>query len=275
MDKLRIYQEKTLRKLRRFRKNLLFSFLKSNKNTVPMFIMGYGRSGTSILLNILDHDSRIEALGENDHKIAKNYMLLYEKLNPVTKNSKAQVLVMKPILNSFDAYRILEEYNNAKIIWMVRDYKDVIASAIKKFGPTVANYMKNYVLYNKGNNWISSGLPDDTLKILKNLEKTDFTIYDWMAIVWWSINRTILLNNLLLKNRFLLVYYENLVTNPKEALNQIYNFIGIPYKFKFEKYIYRSSIGKGINIHLNPATEAMCNNLITEINKLYYFKVTK
>jgi len=227
--------------------------------------MGYGRSGTTMMLNIFERDNRIETLGENDSKIAKNFMLIYEKLNPAIENSRAQVLVMKPILNSFDASRILEEYNNAKIIWMIRNYKDVIASAIKKFGPIVANYMKNYVLYNKkGNNWISSGLPDNTLKILNNLDTTEFTMYDWMALVWWSVNRTVIIDKLFKSDRFFLLSYEKLVSEPDLWLKLVYEFIGLPYNFEMAKYIHSASVGKGAPVQLSHTITKMCDDLTRE-----------
>ena len=40
--------------------------------------MGYGRSGTTMVLNAFDRDMRIEILGENDPRIAKNYLLIYQ-----------------------------------------------------------------------------------------------------------------------------------------------------------------------------------------------------
>lgn len=82
----------------------------------------------------------------------------------------------------------------------------------------VADYLKNLVLYKKGNNWISSGLPYDTLKIFNNLDTTDFTNYDWMALVWWSVNRTIIINRLFENDRFFLLSYENLVIEPDLSL---------------------------------------------------------
>lgn len=73
------YQEKIFRQLRRSKKNLMFSLHKPYKSTQPVFIMGYGRSGTTMMLNIFERDNLIEALGENDPKVAKNFMLIYEK----------------------------------------------------------------------------------------------------------------------------------------------------------------------------------------------------
>ena len=121
------YQEKVFRRLSRYKKELLCSVRKPFKNTLPVFIMGCGRSGTTMMINIFHRDNRTESLNENSPKIAENYMLVFDRIPQAISGSKAPILVMKPILNSFDALELLKTYYNSKIIWMLRDYKDMVA----------------------------------------------------------------------------------------------------------------------------------------------------
>jgi len=263
------YQEKIYRRLICYKKRLLFANRRPYHNTLSIFIMGCGRSGTSMMVNIFQRDDRIEALAENDPKVAQNFMLVYEKIAPAIEYCKAPVLIMKPILNSFDASRLLEMHDRGKIIWMLRDYKDMVASSIEKFGPVVSGYIKNLVLFKNGNSWLSSGIPSETLNMLSNIDSTAFTDYDWMGLVWWTVNRTIMLDRLYQSGRFLLLEYENIVRHPDAVLTQVYNYIGLQYKDRAGKYVSAASVGKGADIPIHPYVRELCENLAHDLTQIH------
>lgn len=265
---LQEYEEKILRRFVIYTKPLLFAVRRPHKNTYPLFIQGCGRSGTTMLLNILIRDSRLEVLGENDPKIAKNFMLVKDNIRPAIEHSKAQVLAMKPILNSFEASSLLKDYSRSKIIWMLRDYRDMTMSSIQKFGSSVSDWMKNFVLLKGGNNWLSLGTPTPTLKILSNLDPSGFTDYDWMALVWWSVNHTVILDKLHQNERFLLLRYEDLVGDPHCWLRRVYHHIGLQYRAGASRYIHWASVGKGISIRFHPIVKQMCENLASKLMHL-------
>ncbi len=145
---MREYRWKVIRRLQRYKKQLIFSLRKPYANSSPIFIMGYGRSGTSMMVNVCDLDGGIDSRHENDPRVHENYMLVPEKLCTEIEKCKANVLVMKPILDSFHASRMLTSFRRAKIIWMLRNYQDVTASSIRKWGPLAADYMKDLVSSN-------------------------------------------------------------------------------------------------------------------------------
>lgn len=262
------YQEKIFRRLSRYKKALIFSIRKPFRDTLPVFIMGCGRSGTTMMINIFHRDHRVESLDENNPKIAENFMLVPERIPQTISASKAPVLVMKPILNSFEALDLLKTYNNSRVVWILRDYKDMVASSTKKFGTVVSDYMKNLVLYNKRNNWLSLGVPANTREILSTIDSSDFTSSDWMALVWWSVNRTIILDRLSDSDRFLLVHYEALVRNPDSLLKVVYQFIGLKYHYKAAEYIHPTSVGKGAAIQLQSQVKKMCDNLVESLPRI-------
>jgi hypothetical protein len=137
----------------------------------------------------------------------------------------------------------------------------MVASSIKKFGIEVSGYMKDFVLYRKGNNWLSNGLTEDYREIIMSLDTSEFTQLDWMALVWWSVNKTIILDRLTEYDRFCIVRYETLVRNPEIELKLVYNFIGLKYRKKAAKYIRTVSVGKGSGVELNPQVKKLCQNL--------------
>lgn len=260
----------------RITKNFMHAFGRKIEKTIPVFIMGYGRSGSSMLFKIFERDLRIRAFGENHPAVAKNYLLRYDLLQKIINNSKFEAVVFKPILNSFDISKLLSIYPHGVYIWLVRDFQDVVASAIKRFGPNVANYLKNYIEHGKGDNWISKGLPDATKNKIQNFTKNlTLNTEDWMALVWWAVNHTIIKEELYNVNSLYIIRYEDLVSNPEPILNEIYKTIGISYQKSLGKYIHKKSVGKGAGLKINKNIYQICLDLDNQIFNLTESKKTE
>lgn len=255
------YPEKISRRLWRYRKEIIYTRRKSQPNTRAVFIMGCGRSGTTMMINIFHRDPQVEALDENDPKISQNFMLELPKVSEAITTSKAPVLMMKPILNSFDAAYLLKTHSRSKVLWVIRDYRDMIASSLKQFGTKVSEYIKNFVVYDNGYNWLARGMPKETQKIISDLDTLNFTSQDWMALVWWSVNRTVVKDKLSECDRFLLVRYETLVREPISVLKSVYNFLGLQFHKRAIRYIHAAAIGKGAEIELHGQVKDLCQDL--------------
>ncbi len=264
LDKFADYHEKITRHLINYKKFFNWTF-NGSKYTTPVFIMGCGRSGTRMMLNILERDERIQVLRENDPKIARNYLLIKEFIRPAIDSCRAPVLLMKPILNSFEASNLLSEYDQAKAIWIFRNYKDMAASSVKKFESRVSGYIKKIVELGTGNNWVSSGIPDDTLKKLRGIDTSGFNNHDWMCLIWWSVNLTVFKDKLYKNKRFLLLNYDRMVHNPNLYFKKVYDFIGISRRLKDLNYIHSKSIGKGSSIKIQPIVNKMCLELSKDL----------
>lgn len=258
----KITKEKVTTRLIWYVKNAVYHLQAEKRHTKPVFILGYGRSGSSMLFRIFERDFRIQAFGENHPSVAQNYLLRYDLLQHTIHKSKFNLVVLKPILNSFDVAELMTMFPNGIFIWLIRDYQDVVASALKKFGPDVANCMKDYIEHGYGNNWISKGLPNQTKNEIANITKgRNLHIEDWMALVWWSVNYSILLEELYKEPNLLILRYENLVLNPERNLKNIYDKIGISYKKSLVKYVHQKSVGKGKGVKLNKGINTICLDL--------------
>lgn len=251
--------------------NYAYYLLKSRNNyTLPVFIMGCGRSGTTLMLDIFHSDIRIEALGENNPKVAnKIFKLEYSKIHGTINQSKAQIIALKPILNSFDARKLISEYNGSVIFWLIRDYKDMVSSSLIKFGDKVANYMKELVVNNRGDNWLSQGIPISTVTRIRKLNIQQLKSQDWMALIWWSVNHTILIDDLKSFDRFHLIKYESFVQNHEFYLKKMYRIMKMNPKQLSKFRVHSGSIGKGVDIRIDKDIEKMCKELMIKLSHYY------
>jgi len=265
----KINKEKMERHFLKLLKLLLHNFVEKPKIKVPVFIMGYGRSGSSMLLKIFERDLRVHAFHENHRSVARNYMLRHDLLQKTIHNSKFKVVVFKPLLDAFNISKLLSIYPQGVYIWLVRDFQDVVASAIKQFGPEVANYLKFYIEHKKGDNWISKSLPEEVENKIRDITK-DLALKteDWMALVWWAVNHTIIKEKLYNVHNLYIIRYEELVSKPEVIMNKIYKKIGIPYQKILGRYIHKRSVGKGDGLTFNKIVYQMCLDLENQILKL-------
>jgi hypothetical protein len=266
---MKITSEKILRHIAIKIKRALKPFQRNKTPQTIVFILGYGRSGTSILINLLAHLFSIDAHGETS-KIMQNYLLREDKLLDKINNNKHSIIALKPILNSCMADHFLNDYDNSKVIWLFRDYKDVTYSGLNKFGNRVAEQLKNYIKTGKGDGWIAKTMHREEFSIIREMYYSSYSNNDWMALVWWFVNHTIIREKLTENNNFALIEYNDFVEYPQQYMSYISQFIKAKPN-KLHRFIDNKRTGKGRKIVLSNEIEKMCSSLLTELkeNKIH------
>jgi len=266
MTKIIELEERYLRYFKKLIKKIKLFINSNNKKKKLLFILGYGRSGTYLLLHMFEHLLYTECYGEGGNKIMTNWMLNKDVMEKMYAKSKAEMFVIKPILNSYLINEFIRNYPDANIIWMYRNYKDVVRSTLKKFGFSVGNYLKEYITYNRGDNWISNQLPYEEKSILNRLDTNNFSNEDWTALVWWSLNHVLISKKLTKHTNLMLVNYSDFVKTSNKQIKEIGDFLDINININYSKYIYSSSVGKGKHIELNPYIDQLCLDLFNKLD---------
>ena len=148
--------EKYIRHFVKYIKILMYPFISNSEKKSIIFVLGYGRSGTSILINIFSHYFFIDSHGEKSKHFMRKNQIDFIKFDEYLNKTKHKNIFLKPILNSCDINFLIKTYENSKILWVFRDYKDVIFSSMKKFDNRVANEMKSFIKYNISDGWIAN-----------------------------------------------------------------------------------------------------------------------
>ena len=223
-----------------FFKNLIF-FLKKNKyDFCPIFIIGCGRSGTTILGDTLSQHPNIKYLNERRDIWHKSYpefnvwsenvkhAKLHVSEDDVDKNKtdilyhlffreqvigKASVLLEKIPVNNFRLDFLNTSFPNAKYIYLTRNGIDVSNSIERKISK---------------NNWFKGHKYDLLVKYAKkrgtyfeaenNLEKG---FLEWKLSITSSDKFFRKIDN----NKFIHLSYEGLVENTQESLKEIFSFL--------------------------------------------------
>ena len=239
-----------------------------------LMIMGCQRSGTTLIQDIFDHDRSTKVYGEfselSDQDTEFNIrMNPLDSVRQTLQANRAGLIVLKPIVESQNALKLLEAFENAKILWMYRDFRDAAASNINMFGPAAGIYDLQCIMDNRKGDWRAEGLSDEMRETVARNFSADMPPHDAAALFWFMRNSWIFQLGLNTHNRVMIKRYEKLVENPRETIENIYGFIDFPFPGKhILPSIRRNSVGRGSELKFSRNIEQMCGDLLVRIDSL-------
>jgi hypothetical protein len=228
----------------------------------PAFLIGCGRSGTSMLVTQLGRSWQLEIYNENNSAAFDNWFLReFPVIEQLVAGSHAPIVLFKPILETYRACLLLEHFPEAKIIFAFRHYYDVINSSLKKFG--AANRL-NHV-----NGWINDDFseftdcrpPLETQEYIRACWRPDLTPESGAALYWLFQNRLFFDLGLADSASARLVSYEAAVSNPVEEFASLCQFLGIRFESKMTGGIFDSSVHRDPAPIIVPHLQQECEHL--------------
>jgi len=242
-----------------------------------LFITGCQRSGTSVMQRVFEKDLNATIYGERSKLSSVEGI----RLNPLdmVKNEiqkdKAQFIVLKPLVESQNVLKLLDYFEGSKSLWLFRDYKDVAASNLKKFG--TGNGIKDLrpIVEAQPNNWRSEGVSEETRRIMQQHFSETMNPYDAAVLVWYTRNRIFFDLSLGENPNVFMCKYEHLVAEPGEVFSNIYQELGQDFPGdQITQVIHSSSLRKGKDIELSPAIDELAKDLLERLNESYLTRRT-
>ncbi|MFZ0544618.1 MAG: hypothetical protein WAM60_04240 [Candidatus Promineifilaceae bacterium] len=234
--------------------------------SIPAFLIGCGRSGTSMLVLQLGRSWQLDIYNENNSAAFENWFLRpLPVIQQLVAASRAPIVLFKPILETYRACLLLEQFPNAKILFTFRHYDDVINSSIKKFGPRDR--------IDHVNNWINDNFsefadrlpPMETQHYIRDCWRPGFSPEEGAALYWLFQNRLYFDLGLVENDSAQLISYEAVVSNPVEEMIALCNFLGVNFEQQMAAGIFDSSIQRSpaptIAPHLRQECEQMWQRL--------------
>ncbi len=251
-------------KLRSWYKPLYQRLKYDSKEKKIIFIFGAMRSGTTLLSHVFNLMPYTSVYGEESVLSDKDkYKLRWNPINEIKKEfdqSSAPLIVCKPLVESQNARKILDEFPNSHAIWLYRHYADSSKSNVVKFGATRGgiNNIKPIVdqLFAKNNDWTSwktENVSDNTRDLIKKYYSDSMSPNDAAALFWYARNVLYFEQGLENIEKVHLLSYEDFIHNPKPFIKVMFDKQDLDFSLedKYFKYIHDSSIGKGKDFQLN------------------------
>lgn len=228
----------------------------------PVFLVGCGRSGTTMLVDQLARSWEVDRYNE-DHPLAfvKWRLRDLSTIRALVQQSRAKIVVFKPILDTHLASRLLDQFPDAKLIFIFRHYHDVIHSSLRRFGTD--NWR------NRVRRWIQEDFaefsaqppPAQARQRIYTYWQPELSSESAIALYWLFYNS--LYYDLELHNnpRVRLVRYESIVSSPHPEFLALCQYLSIKYSPKMIQGVSSASIAREAQPAMDENIRAECERL--------------
>ena len=247
----------------------------SDRKTI-LFIFGCQRSGTTLLTEIFDRDFDTTKVYEEFSPLSSGDKRHRIRLNPLhlvkarIDKDRPALVVLKPLVESQNAGKLLDYFENSKALWLYRHYADVARSNLEKWGAKNGINNLRPIVEGQPQNWRSEHVSDYSKQIVRKHFSEDMNPYDAAALFWFVRNSLFFEMNLDTNRNVMLCKYDTLINNPLNTIRAIYAFAGFVYpSARIPLNIHSDSMGRGKDVKLSYDIEVLCRGLLSKFDLLH------
>ena len=232
-----------------------------------VFVAGMQRSGTNLLMDVLDASLATQVFHETDPRAFDRYeMRNLAVIRQLAQASPAPVFVIKALCELDRIRSLMDTFSPAKTLWMVRDWRDSASSAVKSFGNFVPQWQR--LAHGDADDWRGRGMSPATRELLAALYRPDASEAEGAAIMWFYRNVLFFEQLLAADPRVRLVFYEDLVRDPAREVAALYDFLDLPVSAGVAGRIHARSVRQRAPADISPAVTALCDELLARFRAL-------
>jgi hypothetical protein len=253
-------------------KDIRQTLARSDRRKNICFVAGVQRSGTEMLMAALERHPDSYVFHERDPRVFDNYKMRDLSLVQNVINGVApSVVIVKALLESQDLYWMLDLFEGSKLIWMYRDYNDVINSNARstKFKDHGRNYIDEIVKDPRRGFWRGMGMTPETLATIREHYDPGINNTTALALFWYYRNMLFFDQGFDKDDRCLLLNYENLVSDPANLGATVVEFTGLRKYERAFSHVHKSSVGKSTPPDITPGTDRLCREMLERLNAAY------
>lgn len=207
-----------------------------------VFVAGMQRSGTNMLMDVLERSWLTDLYHETDSRAFDTYeMRQRPAIHALVRRSRAPVFVIKALCEMDQIRSLLDEFTPAKSVWMVRDYNDAVSSALVSFR-NFTQQVGRIATDRNSDSWRGRGMSDMTHALVCRLYTPEMNAASAAALIWYFRNVLYFEQGLQHDPRVFLAHYEDMVTAPENEFPRIFDFLGLEYSPFVSRKVFASSI---------------------------------
>jgi hypothetical protein len=233
-----------------------------------VFVAGMQRSGTNLLMDVLDASAVTQVFHETDTRAFERYeMRDVAVIRQLAEQCPAPVFVVKALCELDRIKSLMETFTPAHTLWVVRDWRDSVNSAIKSFGNFVPQWQR--LVEGDTEDWRGRGMSSATRELLVALYRPEASEAEGAAIMWFYRNVLFFEQQLAADPRVRVVFYEDLVQHPLREVAAVYAFLGLPgFNAAKARRIHAHSVKRRSPPDIAPAVTALCDELLARFAAL-------
>jgi hypothetical protein len=226
-----------------------------------VFVAGVHRSGTNMMMEILDSSWETDVFNEWDTRAFDGYMLRDEAvIHELFKKSVSPVFVVKALHEANDLRRLMEAFAPAKAIWMFRSFDDMINSTLHRW-PGARNKIEELVQDRTTADWRGWGMTDETYRIVREHYRPGMSDASVTGLFWFYRNQLLFDQRLDDDARVQLVCYEDLVSGHGDYTKRLTDWLGIDLTTTMRRVAQPTSVRKHSAPQLDADVRALCERM--------------
>ncbi|MGE3771717.1 MAG: sulfotransferase [Gammaproteobacteria bacterium] len=240
--------------------------LAAERPRAVLFVAGCQRSGTNMVMDLLDASRETDVYHEHDPRAFVRYELREtEVIAALHARSRAPVMVVKTLCDLERLPALCARFRAARVLWIYRDYRDVVNSMLVSFRNQAQQIRR--LASGEDTSWWGRGLSTATLAVLREHVTPDIDDASAAALQWFVRAGMYFELEHHRAPTAMLVKYEALVNDPVHGAARIYDFAGVLRRGGFADGIHRQSVGKRRPPLLAPHVAALCESLTRALDE--------
>ncbi len=254
--------------LRKRMSNSLNGGTTDNPGKRVIFITGVQRSGTNMMIDVLERSYETDICNENDDRAFDNFVLKPRTvLREVVRASSYPYVVFKPLCDLDQVKALLNEFEPARCVWIVRDYRDVVNSMLVSFR-NHARQIRRLARDRSDGGWRGRGMSDETQELIRSVAHEAIDDASAAALMWYLRNVLFFEQGLDSDPRVLAIGYEKLVTEPQSQFGRILDFLDIQYTPEMTRNIFASSVRRRSPPEIEAPIGEICDGLLARFTSV-------
>lgn len=223
-----------------------------------VFVAGVQRSGTNMIMDVLEKSIHTDVYHERDARAFDNYQMRpVAAIRALYDRSPAAHFVIKALCELQKLDSLMSEFRPSKVVWVVRDFEDVVNSMLKSFR-NQAKQVQRIARDPASDGWRGEGMSRQTHEVVARLVRPDIDDASAAALTWYFRNILFFEKQFEHNPDVLLVSYERLVTDPEIEFRRLFHFLGLEFTARVTHGIFADSVRKKTAPQIAPEIRELC-----------------
>ncbi|MDP9341273.1 MAG: sulfotransferase [Actinomycetota bacterium] len=234
----------------------------------PVFVLGCQRSGTNMLLAVLEASPETWTYNEDNPRAFRRFRLRdLERISWLTERARCRSVAFKALCDSQHADRLLERFPQGRVVWLLRDCAPVADSAVRKWGDGQLRLVRRIAGDAPFDHWLAERVPEPRRELVRELVARDLSLHSAAALKWYLRNELYFDRELdRVPDRAMLVRYEDVVADPEARFAEVFRFAGLGFDPAFVREV--SGDRRGPEPDIDPEVRELCDDLAARLDRV-------
>ena len=235
------------------------------KSKHVVFLAGVQRSGTNMVMSILERSPETTVFHESDKRAFDQFQLRDDAVIQNLARSPDPCVVFKALCDNERVKSLMQSFPHASAIWVYRNYNDVIRSHVALFGPT-ENQIHRLVVNRTSAVWRGRGMTDETWALVKKLYWPEIDPASAQALFWYYRNQLFFDQGLDCDPSVYLLRYEDLARDPTGQVNKLGRFLGITLTNRAVAHVRADSVREKPAFPIREDIRDVCDRMLRRLD---------